>query len=97
MKFEHTKPFINGKFIESKTQFPSINPYTKTVLTMIHQAELCHVKSAINSAKDAFVNWSSLGSSTRAQYLNRLADAIMQNCSIIAVSFIYLLYIFLSL
>ncbi len=69
------KLFINGEWVESSTgeTFDDINPATLERLGKIHKASDEDVKSAVDSAEDAFDSWSSTPAPQRAMILFRVA------------------------
>ncbi|MFZ2412255.1 MAG: aldehyde dehydrogenase family protein [Candidatus Methanoperedens sp.] len=71
---EH-KLFINGEWVESSTgeTFDDINPATLEQIAKIHKASDEDVKSAVDSAEDAFDSWSGTPAPQRAKILFRAA------------------------
>lgn len=69
------KLFINGEWVESSAgeTFDDINPATLERLGKIHKASDDDVKSAVDSAEDAFDAWSSTPAPQRAMILFRAA------------------------
>lgn len=69
------KLFINGEWLESSDgeTFDDINPATLELIGKIHKASDEDVKSAVDSAEDAFDSWSSTPAPQRAKILFRTA------------------------
>ncbi len=69
------KLFINGEWKESSTgdTLDDINPATLEIIGKIHKASDEDVKSAVDSAQDAFDSWSSMPAPQRAKILFRAA------------------------
>ncbi len=69
------KLFINGEWVESSTgeTFDDINPATLEQIAKIHKASDEDVKSAVDSAEDAFDSWSGTPAPQRAKILFRAA------------------------
>lgn len=69
------KLFINGEWLESSDgeTFDDINPATLELIGKIHKASDEDVKSAIDSAEEAFDSWSSTPAPQRAKILFRAA------------------------
>lgn len=69
------KLFINGEWVESGSgeTFDDINPATLELIGKIHKASEEDVKSAVDSAQEAFDSWSSMPAPQRAKILFRTA------------------------
>ncbi len=69
------KLFINGEWVESSAgeTFNDINPATLEIIGKPHKASEEDVKSAVESAHDAFDSWSSTPAPQRAKILFRAA------------------------
>ncbi len=69
------KLFINGEWVESSAYetFDDINPATLEQIARIHKASDDDVKSAVDSAEDAFDSWSGTPAPQRAKILFRAA------------------------
>ena len=66
--------FINGKFINSKRHFPTVNPANGKKLSSISQASVADVNKAVIAARTAYVKvWSKMAPAERAKYLYRIA------------------------
>ncbi len=72
------KLFINGEWVESGSgeTFDDINPATLELIGKIHKASEEDVKSAVDSAQEAFDSWSSTPAPQRAKVLFRAARAL---------------------
>ncbi len=76
MRFlQEYKLFINGEWLESSDgkTFNDINPATLELIGKIHKASDEDVKSAVDSAEEAFDSWSSTPAPQRAKILFRAA------------------------
>ncbi|KAK4293395.1 hypothetical protein Pmani_033903 [Petrolisthes manimaculis] len=77
----NTKLFINGKFIESQTKnFIDVhNPATNEVVTRVPQATQTEMESAVESASEAFKEWSETSVLTRQQVMFKYQQLIKEN------------------
>lgn len=75
------KPFINGKFVESKTNkyTDAFNPSTGEVIAKVPCCLPEEVEDAIASAKAAFPGWSSTPVSKRVQILYKLRELMIEH------------------
>ncbi len=76
MRFlQEYKLFINGELLESSDgeTFDDINPATLELIGKIHKASEEDVKSAVDSAEEAFDSWSGTPAPQRAKILFRAA------------------------
>lgn len=77
------KLFINGEFVESKSQktFDSYNPATGEVLATVYEAGVEDIDLAVKAARKAFDEgpWSKMSASNRSRLMNKLADLIEEN------------------
>jgi len=82
IKFE-TRAFINGKFVNSKSNkfFDSINPATSQILTEVVECDNQDVDFAASCAKKAFENgeWSQASPEYRKDVLLKLATLLREN------------------
>ncbi len=69
------KLFINGEWVESGSceTFDDLNPATLEVIGKVHKASEEDVKSAVESAENAFESWSTTPAPMRAKILFRAA------------------------
>lgn len=75
------KPFINGKFVESKTETYSdaYDPSTGEVIAKVPRCTKEEVEQAVACAKAAFPAWSSTPVSKRVQVLYRMREVIIEH------------------
>jgi malonate-semialdehyde dehydrogenase (acetylating)/methylmalonate-semialdehyde dehydrogenase len=75
------KPFINGKFVESRTQkyTGAYNPSTGEVIAQVPCCTKEEVEQAVGAAKAAFPAWSGTPVIKRVQILYKLRDLLAQN------------------
>jgi len=81
-----TKLFINGQFIESKTdKFLDVhNPATNEVVTRVPCATAAEMESAATAASKAFKTWSQTSVLTRQQVMFKYQQLIKENMKEIA-------------
>jgi aminomuconate-semialdehyde/2-hydroxymuconate-6-semialdehyde dehydrogenase len=71
------KNYINGIFIDGKSNFANINPATGEIISRVVEADKADVDNAVIAAKKALEGpWGSMLLSERAECLNRIADGI---------------------
>ncbi len=75
MEFQN---YINGKWIEGKNTFPTINPANEEVLADIAQAEISDVDLAVDAAKKAFNSWRLTPAPLRGEMLYKVGDLLKQ-------------------
>ncbi|MCP1109412.1 malonate-semialdehyde dehydrogenase (acetylating)/methylmalonate-semialdehyde dehydrogenase [Lachnospiraceae bacterium PF1-21] len=75
------RPFINGEFIESKTEVynDAFDPSTGEVIAKVPCCTAAEVEQAIASAKEAYKGWSATPVIKRVQVLYKMRDLIEQN------------------
>ncbi len=75
------KPFINGEFIESKTNNYSdaFNPSTGEVIAKVPRCTIEEVELAISSAKAAYPAWSNTPVTKRVEILYKVRELINSN------------------
>ncbi|XP_007941027.2 aldehyde dehydrogenase family 16 member A1 [Orycteropus afer afer] len=73
--------YVNGKWLkpEQRSSVPCHDPVTGENLASCLQAQAEDVATAVEAAKAAFGNWSSLPGALRAQHLTRLAKMIQKH------------------
>ena len=78
---ERLKPFINGKFVESKTDkyMPIYNPSTGEQIAETPCCTKEEVEAAIAAAKAAFPAWSDTPCAKRVEVLYRFRDLLIEN------------------
>ncbi|XP_052769421.1 probable methylmalonate-semialdehyde dehydrogenase [acylating], mitochondrial [Mya arenaria] len=83
-----TKLFLNGKFVESKTDrwIDLHNPATNEVITRVPQATQAEMQAAVDSCKQTFKKWSQTTVLTRQQCMFRFQDLIKKNMGELAKS-----------
>jgi len=67
---------INGKSVESRSYFETINPATQEVLAEVASGGQLEVDAAVDAAKAAFPKWAGLPATERAKLVRRLGDLI---------------------
>jgi malonate-semialdehyde dehydrogenase (acetylating)/methylmalonate-semialdehyde dehydrogenase len=75
------KPFINGQFVESKTQkyTDAYNPSSGEVIAKVPCCTKDEVEQAIAAAKAAYPGWSGTPVIKRVQILYKLRDLLIKN------------------
>jgi aldehyde dehydrogenase (NAD+) len=77
------KLFINGEFVESKSQktFETYNPATGEVLAHVYEAGKEDIDLAVKAARKAFDEgpWSKMSASERSRLMYKLADLMEKN------------------
>ncbi|WP_026568323.1 aldehyde dehydrogenase family protein [Bacillus sp. UNC41MFS5] len=77
------KLFINGEFVESKSQktFDTYNPATGEVLACVYEAGVEDIDLAVKAARKAFDEgpWSKMSASNRSRLMYKLADLMEEN------------------
>ena len=80
--------YINGEFVESKSQktFESYNPATGEVLAHVFEAGPEDIDLAVEAARKAFDegSWSKMGSAKRSRLMYKLADLMEENAAELA-------------
>ncbi len=76
-----TKLFINGEFVESKSDrwIKNYNPATNEVLSLVPCATQDEMNSAVDAAKRAFPDWKSRSILSRQQVMFKLRELIKNN------------------
>jgi 5-carboxymethyl-2-hydroxymuconic-semialdehyde dehydrogenase len=75
---------IDGKPVESREHFTTLNPATQDVLAEVASGGELEVNAAVASAKAAFPKWAGLPATERAKLVRKLGDLIAQNVPEIA-------------
>jgi 5-carboxymethyl-2-hydroxymuconic-semialdehyde dehydrogenase len=73
MRIQH---LINGKAVEGRDYFESINPATQDVLAEVAAGGEAEVNAAVAAAKAAFPKWAGLPAPERARLVRKLGDLI---------------------
>ncbi len=78
--------FINGRFVEGKDYFPSINPATEEVIAEFASADASEVDRAVQAARAAYNGvWGKMKPAERAKYIYRLGRLIQENARELAI------------
>jgi len=79
---------LNGKLIPTQNSTPVYSPSNnKHNVGVVSFSELHHVEPAVQSARQAFIQWSSTSVEERALYINKYADLLEQHTAeLIALS-----------
>ena len=80
----HIQHLINGRAVDSRERFESINPATQAVLAEVASGGVDEVNAAVASAKAAFPAWAATPAPDRARLMHRLGELITQNVPQIA-------------
>ena len=75
MEFQN---YINGKWIEGRSKFQTINPANEELLAEIAQAERSDVDSAVVAATEAFKSWRLVPAPLRGELLFKIGDILKQ-------------------
>lgn len=82
------KLFINGEFVESKSEqtFDSFNPATGEVLASVYEAGPEDIDLAVKAARKAFDEgqWSKMSAAQRSRLMYKLADLMEENSAELA-------------
>jgi acyl-CoA reductase-like NAD-dependent aldehyde dehydrogenase len=73
MEFQN---YINGKWVEGRNKFQTINPATEELLAEITQAENSDVDTAVNAATEAFQAWRLMPAPLRGELLFKIGDIL---------------------
>ena len=80
----HIQHLINGKSVESRSRFETVNPATQEVLASVAGGGEAEVHAAVAAAKAAFPKWAALAATERARLVRKLGDLIGAHVSEIA-------------
>jgi len=75
MEFQN---YINGKWVEGRDKFQTINPATEELLAEIAQAENSDVDAAVDAATEAFKSWRLTPAPIRGELLFKIGDILKQ-------------------
>ncbi|HNW64544.1 MAG TPA: 5-carboxymethyl-2-hydroxymuconate semialdehyde dehydrogenase, partial [Piscinibacter sp.] len=73
MQIQH---LIDGKPVDSRNRFETVNPATQEVLAEVAQGGAAEVDAAVAAAKAAFPKWAGLPAPERAKLMRRLGELI---------------------
>lgn len=77
--------FIDGRWVEASSHFPTVSPGRKHKLADIGQGTDADVDAAVKAAARALPGWQALGGHGRARHLYALARAIQKHHRLFAV------------
>ena len=75
MEFQN---YINGKWVQGRSKFQTINPANEELLAEIAQAEISDVDAAVNAATEAFKSWRLVPAPIRGEMLFKIGDILKQ-------------------
>ncbi|WP_137009402.1 5-carboxymethyl-2-hydroxymuconate semialdehyde dehydrogenase [Aquitalea aquatilis] len=78
------KHWINGREVDSKETFETINPATGEVITEVASGGAEEINAAVAAAKQAFPKWAGTPAKERAKIMRRLGELIDQNVPMLA-------------
>ncbi|TAL75128.1 MAG: 5-carboxymethyl-2-hydroxymuconate semialdehyde dehydrogenase [Burkholderiaceae bacterium] len=73
------KHLINGKHVESKQVFETLNPATNETLAEVARGGEAEVDAAVQAAKNAFPGWAGKPAAERARLMRKLGELITKN------------------
>jgi aldehyde dehydrogenase (NAD+) len=77
--------FIDGRFVDGRDHFESVNPARGEMLARIAQATPADVDAAVAAARRAFATWRATSGHDRARYLYAIARQVQKNSRLLAV------------
>jgi len=81
MRIQH---LIDGRAVEGRDYFESVNPATQEVLAEVAAGGEAEVQAAVAAAKAAFPKWAGLAATERARLMRKLGDLITTHVPAIA-------------
>ena len=75
MEFQN---YINGKWVEGRSKFQTVNPANEELLAEIARAELSDVDAAVQAATQAFKSWRLVPAPIRGEMLFKIGDILKQ-------------------
>ena len=75
MEFQN---YINGKWVEGRSKFQTVNPANEELLAEIARAELSDVDAAVQAATQAFKSWRLVPAPIRGEMLFKIGDVLKQ-------------------
>lgn len=81
MRIHH---LIDGRAVESRDYFETVNPATQEVLAEVASGGAAEVDAAVAAAKAAFPKWAATPATERAKMMNRLGELVAKHVPEIA-------------
>ncbi|EDT01594.1 5-carboxymethyl-2-hydroxymuconate semialdehyde dehydrogenase [Burkholderia ambifaria] len=78
------KHWIDGREVESRETFTTLNPATGDVITDVASAGEAEVDAAVRAAKAAFPKWANTPAKERAKLMRKLGELIEKNVPMLA-------------
>ncbi|WP_175914889.1 MULTISPECIES: 5-carboxymethyl-2-hydroxymuconate semialdehyde dehydrogenase [unclassified Burkholderia] len=78
------KHWIDGREVESRETFTTLNPATGDVITDVASAGEAEVDAAVRAAKEAFPKWANTPAKERAKLMRKLGELIEKNVPMLA-------------
>ncbi|MGY6242829.1 5-carboxymethyl-2-hydroxymuconate semialdehyde dehydrogenase [Burkholderia ambifaria] len=78
------KHWIDGREVESRETFTTLNPATGDVITDVASAGETEVDAAVRAAKAAFPKWANTPAKERAKLMRKLGELIEKNVPMLA-------------
>src|SRR5512135_1364384 len=75
MEFQN---YINGKWVNGRNAFQTINPANEEVLAEVAKAEIADVAAAVNAAAEAFQSWRLVPAPLRGELLFKIGHILKQ-------------------
>jgi len=75
MEFQN---YINGRWVNGRNTFQTINPANEELVADIAQAEITDVDAAVNAATEAFKSWRLVPAPLRGEMLFKVGDILKQ-------------------
>jgi acyl-CoA reductase-like NAD-dependent aldehyde dehydrogenase len=75
MEFQN---YINGKWVDGKSKFQTINPANGEVLAEVAQAEVSDVDAAVHAATEAFRSWRLVPAPARGELLFKIGSILKE-------------------
>ena len=75
MEFQN---YINGKWVDGRNKFHTINPANEELLAEIAQAETSDVDAAVGASTEAFKSWRLVPAPLRGEVLFKIGDILKQ-------------------
>jgi alpha-ketoglutaric semialdehyde dehydrogenase len=75
MEFQN---YINGKWVEGRSKFQTINPANEELLAEIAQADNSDVDAAVSAATEAFKSWRLVPAPLRGELLFKIGEILKQ-------------------